>query len=67
MPEVLGTDLKGDTAQMQLKVRYWMGDSSSSPGQEFRMTLSLRKEGSDWKITSAEGWQQEQGTLMGGE
>lgn len=64
---VTGTTIQGDTAQMQLQVRYWMSEQANGAGDEFRMTLSLHKEGPEWKITSADGWQHEQNSLMGGE
>ncbi|MHB8997524.1 MAG: hypothetical protein ACYC63_19945 [Armatimonadota bacterium] len=65
VPEVLSTDIQDGTAQMQLKVRYWAAEPIAGAGDEFRMSLALRKEGRQWKVTSAEGWQQEQGKLMG--
>lgn len=67
VPSVTGTTIQGDTAQMQLQVRYWMGDPNTAQADEFKMQLSLRREGREWKITSADGWQHEQGSLMGGE
>jgi type II secretory pathway pseudopilin PulG len=67
VPEVTKTDITGDTALMQLKVRYWATQPASGPGDEFRMAVAWRKEGRQWKVTSAEGWEAEQGKVMGGE
>lgn len=64
VPEVLSTDIQDGTARMQLKVRYWTAEPIAGAGNEFRMALALRKEGRQWKVTSAEGWQAEQGRLM---
>lgn len=67
VPSITGTSIHGDTARVQLQVRYWMSEQPSGAGDDFPMILSLRKEGQDWKITSADGWQHEQSNLMGGE
>lgn len=67
VPSITGTSIQGDTARVQLQVRYWISEQPTGEGDDFPMILSLRKEGQDWKITSAEGWQQEQSNLMGGE
>ena len=66
VPTVAGLKVNGATADMQVKIRYWSGDPNS-PGDEFAMALRWQKERGTWKITSAEGWESEQGKAMGGE
>ena len=66
VPTVAGLKVNGAAADMQLKIRYWAGDPNSA-GDEFGMALRLQKERGEWKITSAEGWEQEPGKVMGGE
>lgn len=67
VPEIVGLTIKATTAEMQLKVRYFVGEGASGAGNEFRMQLQLQKEGNDWKVLSAQGWSEEQGHLMNGE
>lgn len=66
VPTVVGLKVNGETADMQVKIRYWSGDPNS-PGGEFAMALRWQKARGEWKITSAEGWEAEQGKVMGGE
>lgn len=66
VPTVAGLKVNGETADMQVKIRYWSGDPNS-PGDEFAMALRWQKERGRWRVTSAEGWEAEQGKLMGGE
>lgn len=63
IPQIAGLKVEGKVADMQLKVRYWMGDTSG-PGEEFGMAVRLQKERGEWKVISAEGWQEQQGKLL---
>lgn len=64
VPTITGYKVQGDTAQMQLQVRYWTGDPSTAPADEFKVQLNLRREGRDFKVVSAGGWSAEQNRLM---
>ncbi|MBU0609799.1 MAG: hypothetical protein KKI08_18080 [Armatimonadetes bacterium] len=66
VPEISGLDLRGDFADMSLRVRLWRGNEPSGPGEEYAMAVRLRKEGRDWKVISAEGWAEAQSDLMSG-
>lgn len=59
--------IQGDRAEMQLQVRYDIGDAKGGPGDGFGMRVQLAREGRQWKVVAAEGWGEEQEHLMGGD
>jgi len=67
VPEITGLSVRGDFADLPLRVRLWPGREPSGPGEAYGMTLRLRKEGRHWRVISAEGWAEAQSDVMSGE
>lgn len=64
VPEITGLRINGAFADMQVRAQVWYGPDTSGGGQEYRITARLRKEGRDWKVISAEGWEAAQSDAM---
>lgn len=64
VPTVTGLQVRGDAAQMQLRVRYF-GAQGDPAGEDFGLSLQWRREGRQWKVTSAQGYTAVAGSLAG--
>lgn len=63
VPEVRSVQIQGDLAQMSLNLRIsWGGDTTA--GETYPVELKLQREGRQWRIISAGGWQRAESDVM---
>ena len=63
-PQVTSLKFQGDLASLEIKAWFWAGDPQSGPGLELNITAKLQREGRQWRVISASGWEEAESEAM---